>query len=271
MAAMSDTMIYMTPTIRRAFFKAIGLAVYASLPWIKEQSLYREIGDFSVMANAAFAFSLSIVLVFLLNRAYDRWWEGRKLLGTLVNISRNLVIKIYASKALSDDDKSQILKLVHAFPVALKNHLLPDDTKIKMGHHEPNRIISEIYGVLAKARNESRLSEVYFLQIDGDLRQFLDVCGGCERIRNTRLPRTSRAMSFYLVWSYLLFLPWGIVDAAPDFVFGGTLGISFLVLAVYENAMGIADPFTGEYDALDLDKTRFAIETPTLETASPTH
>ena len=45
-------------------------------------------------------FVLSLLLVFRTNTAYDRWWEGRKKWGELVNNSRNLAIKI---SALTDD------------------------------------------------------------------------------------------------------------------------------------------------------------------------
>ena len=41
-------------------------------------------------------FVLSLLLVFRTNTAYDRWWEGRKKWGELVNNSRNLAIKISA-------------------------------------------------------------------------------------------------------------------------------------------------------------------------------
>jgi putative membrane protein len=39
-------------------------------------------------------FVLSMLLVFRINTAYERWWEGRKLWGSLVNNSRSLMSKI---------------------------------------------------------------------------------------------------------------------------------------------------------------------------------
>ena len=41
-------------------------------------------------------FALSLLLVFRTNTAYDRWWEGRKKWGELVNNTRNLSLKINA-------------------------------------------------------------------------------------------------------------------------------------------------------------------------------
>jgi putative membrane protein len=39
-------------------------------------------------------FVISLLLVFRTNTAYDRWWEGRKKWGELVNDSRNLAVKL---------------------------------------------------------------------------------------------------------------------------------------------------------------------------------
>lgn len=39
-------------------------------------------------------FVLSLLLVFRTNTAYDRWWEGRKKWGEMVNNCRNLAAKV---------------------------------------------------------------------------------------------------------------------------------------------------------------------------------
>lgn len=39
-------------------------------------------------------FVISLLLVFRTNTAYDRWWEGRKKWGEMVNDSRNLAAKL---------------------------------------------------------------------------------------------------------------------------------------------------------------------------------
>src|SRR3954467_1926460 len=39
---------------------------------------------------------LGLFLVFRTNTAYDRWWEGRRLWGGLVNSARNFAIKLNA-------------------------------------------------------------------------------------------------------------------------------------------------------------------------------
>ena len=48
---------------------------------------------------------LGLFLVFRTNSAYDRWWEGRRLWGGIVNSTRNLALKLNAS--LSSVDRSR--------------------------------------------------------------------------------------------------------------------------------------------------------------------
>src|SRR5688572_12889291 len=50
---------------------------------------------------------LSIVLVFRTNSAYDRWWEGRKHWGELVNHSRSLAMQLKAIIP-PDDHQNQL-------------------------------------------------------------------------------------------------------------------------------------------------------------------
>ena len=38
--------------------------------------------------------AISLILAFRTKQSYDRWWEGRKLWGSLVNNSRNLALKL---------------------------------------------------------------------------------------------------------------------------------------------------------------------------------
>ena len=61
--------------------------VYWQLP---ESSHVKNI---SVM-HSLLGFVISLLLAYRTNTAYDRWWEGRRMWGGLVNSSRNLAIKL---------------------------------------------------------------------------------------------------------------------------------------------------------------------------------
>ncbi len=73
---------------------------------------------------------LSLLLVFRTNTAHERFWEGRKLWGAMVNTVRNLArgiwIVVEEHKPKDRADKEAALRLVVAFSVAMKLHLRRD-------------------------------------------------------------------------------------------------------------------------------------------------
>lgn len=70
---------------------------------------------------------LGLLLVFRTNTAYERFWEGRKCWGSLVNNIRNLARQIWVSidEILPEDKDNKItaLNLLVAFAVTTKLHL----------------------------------------------------------------------------------------------------------------------------------------------------
>ncbi|HAA27846.1 MAG TPA: hypothetical protein DCE56_09510, partial [Cyanobacteria bacterium UBA8553] len=85
-----------------------------------------------VLPNVVMTFNiiLSLLLVFRTNTAHERFWEGRKLWGALVNTVRNLArdIWIFIEEREPRDrlEKQSSLRLVVAFSVAMKLHLRRD-------------------------------------------------------------------------------------------------------------------------------------------------
>ena len=79
-----------------------------------------QVKNISVM-HSLLGFVISLLLAYRTNTAYDRWWEGRKLWGALVNNSRNLAIKL--SVILNDEkDLAYFRKLIPSYASFLNNH-----------------------------------------------------------------------------------------------------------------------------------------------------
>jgi putative membrane protein len=82
-----------------------------------------------VLTNAVLSFNigLTLLLVFRTNTAHERFWEARRLWGSLVNTVRNLTRGIWiVVKEQSPQDrveKEAKLRLVVAFAIAMKLHL----------------------------------------------------------------------------------------------------------------------------------------------------
>jgi ion channel-forming bestrophin family protein len=96
-------------TFRKLLPLIIGVSVYSLAIAYIEMDLF-QLGQNSNLKNVSvlhtlLGFAISMLLVFRTNTAYDRWWEGRKLWGSLVNNSRNLAIKL--SVMLPESEKEQ--------------------------------------------------------------------------------------------------------------------------------------------------------------------
>ena len=130
-----------------------AIGVYAALIGYVEME-YWKLAENSYVKNITImhgmlGFVISLLLVFRTNTAYDRWWEGRKLWGSLVNNSRNFSIKL--SAILEDEnDKKFFRKVIPSYANVLQKHLknedtakqLFDDLDLEIDHHKhkPNQV-----------------------------------------------------------------------------------------------------------------------------------
>ncbi|MGB3615814.1 MAG: bestrophin family ion channel, partial [Elainellaceae cyanobacterium] len=89
---------------------------------------------YALGANIALPFNsiipdlvLGLLLVFRTNTAYDRFWEGRQLWGSLVNATRNLgrqiQLNIHEHSEQDQTAKVEAIRLLSAFAIALRLHL----------------------------------------------------------------------------------------------------------------------------------------------------
>jgi putative membrane protein len=97
---------------------------------------------------------LSLLLVFRTNTAYDRWWEGRKLWGKLVNDTRNLAIKINTVLGDNRQDAEQISRYFKYFPHFLAKHLSKESTRLAL---------DEDYSEIEKSLKNHGPSEIIIL------------------------------------------------------------------------------------------------------------
>ena len=144
-------------------------------------------------------FVISLLLVFRTNTGYERWWEGRKQWGKLVNNSRNLAIKI-TSIVDDEEDIAYFKRMLPNFVFAMKEHLRQgvdfgelDLTKDEIAdladrNHIPNGIVSMLYKRMNKMKKEGKISQEEFITLDTNLNALLDILGACERIKNTPIP-----------------------------------------------------------------------------------
>ena len=193
--------LHKAETLVKLKWMLLSIAIYASLVVFIEQNIFHVVKanhiNNIIALHSMLGFVISLLLVFRTNTAYDRWWEGRKLWGALVNNSRNLAMKL---SSIIDDNtvKTHFHFLIQNYAFSLKNHLRgefkPDEllydevftvNTLKHNQHIPNQIASIIYMEIENLRKTNKIDSTQVLFLNSEIQSFTDICGACERIRNT--------------------------------------------------------------------------------------
>ncbi len=256
-------------TFRKLIPMMIAIAVYSWLIAYMELEIWRlaessHVRNITIM-HGMLGFVISLLLVFRTNTAYDRWWEGRRMWGLLVNSSRNLAMKISVMVA-DENDRSYFKKLIPRFASVLHHHLndeetaqqLWDDADIEVidGRHLPNHIAKMLFSKANMLCDSGKISNEQLIIINSELTSFIDIAGACERIKNTPIPYSYSAFIKKFIFFYVMTLPFGYVFSLGYYVVPVVVFIFYVLASLELIAEEIEDPFGN--DANDLPTAKIA-------------
>lgn len=223
---------------------------------------------------------LGLFLVFRTNTAYDRWWEGRKLWGLMVNNTRNLAAKINTYLRHDDtENRKWFAMMIPNIPIASKEHLrtgvkisemesMDDDMKIKFekAKHVPLALTSMFYKKFDELYRKKEITGDHLIILDRELKEFSDIWGACERIKNTPIPYSYSMYIKKFIFIYLLTLPFGLVTREEYLTIPIVLLITYVLLGVELIAEEIEDPFGKDTNDLPTDELSAKIKENVRET-----
>jgi putative membrane protein len=226
--------------------------------------------------------ALGIFLGFRNNASYDRFWEGRKLWGSLVNVCRNLArqSRLYVRVAPDEDPAAvpdAVRMLVHrtiAFVHALRMHLrggvdwqelaelLPEDEieQLKQHHNVPIAILAGTSRRLGAAHAAGQVHDYHLPVLDRALAELTNIQGACERIRNTPIPHSYTVLIHRCVAIYCLGLPFGVVDTLRGWTPVVCLIVAYAFLGLDAVGDEIENPFGTDPNDLPLSTLARTIE-----------
>lgn len=263
--------LHKADTVRKLFPLILANSVYAGIIAYAEIELL-QLGKSSHLAGLTMVHSLlglviSLLLVFRTNTAYERWWEGRKAWGSLVNSSRNLAIKLNSllpaeAKAERDFFKSVIPNFAFALKSHLRGLLIKSEWKtndffredmIRENEHIPNQFASLIFQKLTELQRKGILLPEHLLLLHAEVQNFSDACGVCERIKKTPIPFSYSVFLKKFIFFYIMTLPIGYVFTLGYWIIP-VVAFFFYVLASLELiAEEIEDPFGSDANDLPTD------------------
>lgn len=254
-------------TFRQLFPMMIFIGLYSGVICYLEVE-YWKLSDTSHVKNISImhgmlGFVISLLLAYRTNTAYDRWWEGRKLWGSLVNNSRNLAIKL--SAILKDEhDKKYLRFLIPTYASILSKHLSNEEVgqilfvdvelQINLQKHKPNQVAQVLFQKINDLHQAGKISGEQLIILNAELQSFTDVCGACERIKNTPIPYSYSAFIKKFIFFYVMTLPFGYVFNLGYYVIPVVVFIFYVLASLELIAEEIEDPFGNDENDLPTGK-----------------
>lgn len=238
-----------------------GGITFLELNYLPKNSWHKEL----MSVYSLIGFVLSLLLVFRTNTGYDRWWEGRKKWGEMVNNTRNLAIKIATSKAFTAEQKSFFARMIPNLAYAMKEHLrdgvildelnlsATEKDLLKNKTHQVNYITKLLYEKIAEAKNANTLSDEEAIVIDTNLKAFADINGACERIKNTPIPYSYSLFLKKFIFIYVTTMPLAFVASFEYWSVLITTFVFYILVSMEILAEEIEEPFGKDDNDLPTD------------------
>lgn len=271
--------IHTTPIFGHLWPYVVLAAVYSAVVWLLDRYWLHPYTASLVQPNfqSTLALSVSILLVFRTNTSYDRWWEGRKLWGQLVNDCRTLAIKTASMVRSDPQGKGYFIHLLMSFALGLQHHLrdgislrrLPgfeDDAEDPK--HVPAHLVQRMYEQAQLWKTKGMLDPTDAWMMDRHLANLLDLCGGCERIRKTPIALSYLRYVRQALTVYLLILPWGLVHQVQFGVVPTSILVAYFMFGLEIIAEHQENPFGYDEDDLDLEAINAGIHATLAEILS---
>ena len=258
----SDTFRQLIPMMIFIGLYSGGIAYLELNLWqLKDSSLVKNI---SIM-HGMLGFVISLLLAYRTNTAYDRWWEGRKLWGTLVNNSRNLACKL-AAMLKEEKDKKYLRFLITCYASILAKHLNNEtigqllfddvDLDIKENKHVPNQVAAMLFQKINDLYVSGKITGDQLILLNAEFQSFNEVCGACERIKNTPIPYSYSSFIKKFIFFYVMTLPFGYALSLGYLVIPVVVFIFYVLASLELIAEEIEDPFGT--DSNDLPTAKIA-------------
>jgi len=254
-------------TFRQLIPMMLLIGIYSGIICYAETNIFKlgensHVKNISVM-HTTVGFVLSLLLAYRTNTAYDRWWEGRKMWGSLVNTSRNLAIKL-ACILDQEQDKNYFRKVIPSYASILSKHLANEevskmlyeglDLEIDNTKHKPNQVAKMLFHKVNELYKSGKITGDQLIVINNEIQTFTDVCGACERIKNTPIPYSYSAFIKKFIFFYIMTLPYGFVFSLGYYVIPVVVFIFYVLASLELIAEEIEDPFDGDENDLPTKK-----------------
>lgn len=203
--------------------------------------------------------AISVILSFKLNQSYDRWWEARKIWGSIVNDSRSFVIQLQSFIASGNENIIKEIAFRHiAWCYSLGQNLRGLDAKANLDNfisdkdldaidkhaNKPLALLQLNALQIAELKDKGDLPIFSHVQINNTMVNFSNAMGMAERIKNTVFPVTYRLFLHFFIYVFAVTLSIALRDIESYFEIPLLLIISAAFFLLERSATHLQDPFS---------------------------
>lgn len=216
--------------------------------------------------------AIGIFLGFRNNASFDRYWEGRKLWGQIVNSTRSttrMLLSMVGPTPLTPEVRARHRDLVYhviAWVHAVRHHLRREDrleefesllaaeeiARLRTETNRPNAIMQHLSLMLRQDLDRGWLSPMQQVAIEQEMSKLLDAQGGCERIKSTPIPYAYTVLLHQVVAAYCFALPFGLAHQIGIYTPVVVLLVAYAFFGLDAVGDELEDPFGEDPNDLPL-------------------
>lgn len=273
LAVQGSIMMHVLPNV---ILSGVVATIVCFVAYYLKQNHSFQIG-FNVSLYEVVGGALGLLLVLRTNAGYDRWWEGRKLWGGIVNQSRNLCINALSYGPNEPEWRSKFVRWVavfgHVSRMRLRHETESPEVTNLIGEqsaqelfkteHMPSAVSMMLGGMLKDACDRGLMTEPAFLQAEQERAKLIDHLGACERILRTPLAMAYSVKIRQFIALFILTLPFALVNSLGAYwqVPLLTMMVAYPLLSLDQLGVELQNPFsTKNLSHLPLAEISKAIE-----------
>lgn len=258
-------------------FRRVFLYSFTGLiAWVLIKPLGLTFIELPVLPITIMGSAIGIFASFHTNQAYERWWEGRKLWGRMINSSRHWSTQVLSYLPASESALSRQLVMRHASYVhalrcllrkqdpfaapAFQRTLVPGDEDLQGSTNLTHALLHRQMAALTELARRGELNELRLQSFDHTVLDLLNIQGGCERIKGTPLPRGYAFIVDSLIRGFSIMLPMSLVHELDYGAIPLNVVICLAFALITEAGRVLEDPFSLYYNGLPLNNLSTKIE-----------
>jgi putative membrane protein len=205
--------------------------------------------------------AISVILSFKLSQSYDRWWEARKIWGSIVNDSRNLILQLQSF--IAKENTATIKRIAyrqiawcHSLGQTLRQlnstanidrYLNESDIRSLDQHsNKPLGILQLNTADLHHLRDSGHLDIFSHVQLNSTMVNLTNWMGMAERIKSTVFPVTYRLFLHMIIYVFIITLSIALRNVAGYFEIPLLLIIASFFFLLESTATHLQDPFSNK-------------------------